>query len=80
MAAPLKVGVAGLGTVGSALLAQVAHQREALSLRCGRRIEIVAVCARSKAKDRGVDLRGVRNGLPIRSSLRAIPASTCSSS
>ncbi len=60
MAAPLKVGVAGLGTVGSALFAQVALMREALSLRCGRRIEIVAVCARSKAKERGIDLRGVQ--------------------
>jgi homoserine dehydrogenase len=60
MAAPLKVGVAGLGTVGSALIAQVAQAREALILRCGRRIDIVAVCARSKAKQRGVDLRGIR--------------------
>jgi homoserine dehydrogenase len=60
MAAPLKVGVAGLGTVGSALLAQVAQAREALSLRCGRRIDIIAVCARSKSKQRGVDLRGVQ--------------------
>jgi homoserine dehydrogenase len=60
MAAPLKVGVAGLGTVGSALVAQVAHQREALSLRCGQRIEIVAVCARSKAKQRAIDLRGMQ--------------------
>jgi homoserine dehydrogenase len=57
MTAPLKVGVAGLGTVGAALIAQVMRQREALVARCGRSIEIVAVCARSKAKDRGVDLR-----------------------
>ncbi|HEX3708677.1 MAG TPA: homoserine dehydrogenase [Pseudolabrys sp.] len=57
MTAPLKVGVAGLGTVGAALIAQVMRQREALVARCGRSIEIVAVCARSKTKDRGVDLR-----------------------
>ena len=57
MAQPLKVGVAGLGTVGAALVAQVARQREQLTLRCGRPIEIVAVCARSKGKDRGIDLR-----------------------
>jgi homoserine dehydrogenase len=60
MAAPLKVGVAGLGTVGAALVAQVAHQREALAARCGRAIEIVAACARSRAKNRGVDLKKMK--------------------
>ena len=60
MAQPLKVGVAGVGTVGAALIAQVAHQREQLIERCGRAIEIVAVCARSKSKDRGVDLRKMK--------------------
>ncbi len=60
MAATLKVGVAGLGNVGAALAAQVAQQREALALRCGRRVEIVAVCARSKSKERGVDLRQLK--------------------
>jgi homoserine dehydrogenase len=54
---PLKVGVAGLGTVGAALVAQIARQREALAARCGRVIEVVAVCARARTKDRGVDLR-----------------------
>src|SRR5262245_340836 len=57
---PLKVGVAGLGTVGTALVAQVAHQRDALAARCGRAIEIVAVCARSRAKNRGIDLRKMK--------------------
>jgi homoserine dehydrogenase len=57
MVAPLKIGIAGLGTVGTALIAQVARQREALTARCGRAIDIVAVCARSKAKNRGIDLR-----------------------
>jgi len=60
MAPPLKVGVAGLGTVGAALLAQIAHQREALATRCGRPIDVVAVCARSRTKDRGVDLKKMR--------------------
>ncbi len=57
MTAALKVGVAGLGTVGAALIAQVARQQEALAARCGRAIEIAAICARSKGKDRGLDLR-----------------------
>ena len=60
MVAPLKVGVAGLGTVGAALIAQVARQRDALAARCGRPIEIVAVCARSRAKDRGIDLKKMK--------------------
>ena len=60
MAPPLKVGVAGLGTVGAALLAQIAHQREALATRCGRPIDVVAVCARSRTKNRGVDLKKMR--------------------
>ena len=60
MAPPLKVGVAGLGTVGATLLAQIAQQRDALVARCGRRIEVVAVCARSRNKDRGLDLRKIK--------------------
>ena len=57
---PLKVGVAGLGTVGASLVAQIARQRDALSARCGRVIDVVAVCARSRAKNRGVDLRKMK--------------------
>ncbi|MDI1342665.1 MAG: homoserine dehydrogenase [Pseudolabrys sp.] len=57
---PLRVGVAGIGTVGAALIAQVASQRAQLTARCGRPIEIVAVCARSKGKKRGVDLKKMK--------------------
>jgi homoserine dehydrogenase len=60
MAEPLKIGVAGVGTVGAALISQIAAQRDALAARLGRRIEVVAVTARSKAKKRGADLRKVR--------------------
>jgi len=60
MVAPLKVGVAGLGTVGAALVGQVARQHEQLAARCGRGIEIVAVCARSRTKNRGVDLKKIK--------------------
>jgi len=60
MVSPLKVGVAGLGTVGAAVLRLIADQRETLAARCGRRIEVVAVTARSRRKDRGVDLRKMR--------------------
>jgi homoserine dehydrogenase len=57
MAESLRVGVAGLGTVGAALIAQVTRQHAALAARCGRGIDIVAVSARSKGKDRGLDLK-----------------------
>ena len=59
MTQALRVGVAGLGTVGAALIAQVARQREQLAARCGRPIEVVAVCARSRSKNRGVDLKSM---------------------
>ena len=60
MATPLKVGLAGLGTVGASVVGLINDQREALALRCGRPIEIVAVTARSRAKNRGIDLRKLR--------------------
>jgi homoserine dehydrogenase len=60
MAKPLKVGVAGLGTVGAALIAQVMRQRDALAVRCGRGIEVVAVCARSRTKNRSADLKKMK--------------------
>jgi homoserine dehydrogenase len=58
MVAPLKAGVAGLGTVGAAVVRLVAQQHELIEARCGRSIEIAAVTARSSAKER--DLGGAR--------------------
>ena len=60
MVAPLKVGLAGLGTVGASVVRLIAEQRAALALRCGRPIEIVAVTARSRGKDRGIDVKSLR--------------------
>ena len=60
MAAPLKVGLAGLGTVGASVVRLIDEQREALTQRCGRPIQIVAVTARSRSKKRGIDMRGMR--------------------
>ena len=59
MVAPLKVGIAGLGTVGAEVVRLIEGQSSALAQRCGRAIRVVAVTARSKAKKRGLDLRGV---------------------
>jgi homoserine dehydrogenase len=60
MAEPLKVGLAGLGTVGSAVVQLLDQGREKLIARCGRPIEIVAVSARSRGKRRGFDHKKFR--------------------
>src|ERR1700757_4927905 len=60
MGAPLKVGLAGLGTVGATVVRLIARQRDALAARCGRPIEVVAVTARSRSKERGLALDGLR--------------------
>jgi len=59
MVAPLKVGIAGLGTVGAEVVRLIESQSRALHARCGRGVRVIAVSARSKAKKRGVDLRGI---------------------
>ena len=56
MTQPLRLGIAGLGTVGVGVVKIVQRQANLLAQRCGRPIEIVAVSARSKGKDRGVNL------------------------
>ena len=60
MTAPLKVAVAGLGTVGGGLLKLLSAQGDLLEARCGRPIVPVAVSARSRGRDRGVDLSSLR--------------------
>jgi homoserine dehydrogenase len=60
MAEPLKVGLAGLGTVGTAVVHLLERGRDKLVARCGRPIEIVALSARSRAKKRDFDLKAFR--------------------
>lgn len=59
MVAPLKLGIAGLGTVGAEVVRLIESQEPALAARCGRAVRVVAVTARSRAKKRGLSLRGV---------------------
>jgi homoserine dehydrogenase len=54
--APLRVGLAGLGTVGSAVVRLIEHDPAAMITRCGRPIEVVAVTARAKSKQRQIDM------------------------
>lgn len=56
MSAPLKVAVAGLGTVGVGTVKVLTTHAGQIAARCGRDIQVTAVSARSKSKDRDVDL------------------------
>src|SRR5580704_12238885 len=57
---PLKIAVAGLGTVGAGTLQLLQRQAELLAVRAGRRIVAVAVSARDRRRDRGVEQSAVR--------------------
>ena len=57
MTAPLRLGIAGLGTVGVGVVRIVRQHAALLEARAGRPIEITAVSARSRDKDRGVPLK-----------------------
>ena len=58
--APLRIGLAGLGTVGTGVIRLVEENAALIARRAGRAIEIVAVTARDRSKDRGVDLSRYR--------------------
>jgi len=53
---PLRVGIAGLGTVGAGVVRLLTENRDILQLHCPRPIEVVAVSARDRNKDRGIDI------------------------
>ncbi|MBC7164889.1 MAG: homoserine dehydrogenase [Roseovarius sp.] len=58
MTTPLRLGIAGLGTVGTGVVRIVRQKADLLQLRSGRPITISAVSARTRDKDRGVSLAG----------------------
>jgi homoserine dehydrogenase len=58
MPQPLRLGIAGLGTVGVGVLRIVEKHGDLLAARVGRPITVSAVSARSRSKDRGVSLDG----------------------
>ncbi|MBT3990720.1 MAG: homoserine dehydrogenase [Rhodospirillaceae bacterium] len=55
---PLRIGIAGLGTVGAGTIKLLEQQASLIAMRCGREITVTAVSARDRSKDRGVDLAG----------------------
>ena len=58
MSEALRVGIAGLGTVGASVVAVLAGKAQELTRQCGRGIVVSAVSARDRGRDRGVDLSG----------------------
>ena len=59
MTPPLRVGLAGLGTVGGGVARLLAANADLIAARCGRPVVLSAVSARDPGRDRGLDLSGV---------------------
>ncbi|MEO0688771.1 MAG: homoserine dehydrogenase [Pseudomonadota bacterium] len=51
---PLRIAIAGLGTVGAGVIRLLDTNRDLIAARAGRPIEVTAVSARDRSKDRGV--------------------------
>ena len=60
MSEPLRLGIAGLGTVGAAVIRLLTAQARDLAARTGRDIVVTGVSARDSGRERGVDLSGVK--------------------
>jgi homoserine dehydrogenase len=56
MSHSLRVGIAGLGTVGTAVVRLLDRQAAALTGRTGRDIVVTSVSARDRSRDRGIDI------------------------
>jgi homoserine dehydrogenase len=56
MSSNLKIGIAGLGTVGSGLVSLIMGRKKDLEMRAGCAIDIAAISARDKNADRGVEI------------------------
>ncbi|MDP3263701.1 MAG: homoserine dehydrogenase [Tabrizicola sp.] len=55
-AAPLRLGLAGLGTVGIGVVQIIQRQADLIAARTGRAVTITAVSARDRSKNRDADL------------------------
>jgi homoserine dehydrogenase len=60
MSNTLKIGLAGLGTVGTAALKRLGSMQMKFAEKAGLAIEVRAISARSKTRDRGIDVSGYR--------------------
>jgi homoserine dehydrogenase len=59
MSDALRIGVAGLGTVGGSVLRILRDKAEMLTRQCGKELVVTAVSARDRSRDRGIDLSSV---------------------
>jgi homoserine dehydrogenase len=60
MAEALRIGIAGLGTVGASVVRVLADKAAELTRQCGRDVVVTAVSARDPKRDRGVDLSAAK--------------------
>lgn len=60
MTTPLKLGIAGLGTVGAGLVRLISENADHLAATIGRGLAVTAVSARDKSKDRDCDVSAAR--------------------
>jgi homoserine dehydrogenase len=56
---PLRIGLAGLGTVGAGVVRLLRENADIIAARAGRPIVVTAVSARNRSLDRGVSLEGL---------------------
>ncbi len=60
MAQAIRIGIAGLGTVGATLVRVLEEKRAFLAEHCGRPLVVTGVSARKRRANRGIDLSGTR--------------------
>lgn len=58
-AGPLRIAIAGLGTVGAGVVKILARNADLVARRAGRPIVVTAVSARDRNRDRGISLDGM---------------------
>ncbi|HUH76443.1 MAG TPA: homoserine dehydrogenase [Devosia sp.] len=56
---PLRIGVAGLGNVGATLVRILQKDAADLQKKLGRQLVVTAIAARSRSRDRGIDVSGL---------------------
>ncbi len=56
---PVKIAIAGLGTVGAGTVELLSAQAEVLTARTGQKLTVTAVSARDRSRDRGCDITGL---------------------
>ncbi len=59
MAEALRIGIAGLGTVGASVVRLLGERAAELTRQCGRPVTVAAVSARDRTRQRGIALGGI---------------------